>query len=973
MREQDYQKPKKSWTIISIFTLLLALILILGSSLIRNQEKRLLNNKKDELTSIAGLKVDQIVQWREERKTDVLVIQENLAVIQLVKDFLSKKDNKREKEALNKWFISLTNHYDYKSIALLNNQGFTVLSLEWPDTIAHTSVEKNHHIAFDKEIIFKDIKKTATINYLHIDLITPLIRTSEGKSETIGALIFRINPKTFLFPLMRIDPDKTKTSETILVENSGDSIIYLSELRFPKNTTFKDKSQSINAGIQQDLLNKDFEGIIETNDYRGIPVIAAIKNVPGTKWRVIAKIDKAEILTSSVNEIFLSKIILSLFVISSVLFGIFIIWAQRVRFYRRMYKAEADKQAIIKHFEYVLKYANDIILLMDYDLNIIEVNDKAYETYGYNRSELIGMKVYDLRAPSAINSFFETQKFLQENSSFTYETVHRKKDGSEFPIEMSARVVEIEGTKYYHAIGRDLSERKQAEKEIRENNKKMSTIVNNLKGVIFNCEKEEDRWVLKYVNGPIKELTGFGTEHFIDRNLNTFTSLIPAEDYSRTKVEIARMLKLGHEYSVEYRLTGSDGNTKWVLERGGGVLKDNEVVSFEGFIIDVTKRKRIEEELIKAKEKAEESDKLKTAFLHNISHEIRTPMNAIVGFTTLLDTPDLSEDLKRQYMDIIFQGSNQLLSIITDIIDVSNIEIGQIKLSTGVVNLNVIVKNLYDHFSSIAEHQKTTLNFHTGLNDSSATIIADGTKLIQVISNLLNNALKFTHKGSVEFGYTKTNNEIEFYVKDTGIGIKSELFEKVFERFYQVENPRTKQYSGTGLGLSICKAYVELMGGKIWLTSTPDNGSVFYFSIPYNIPSQRPEASNSIIGTKLDKVAGKTILVAEDDKINFMLVREILARTGIKILWAINGEEAVEACQSNDNIDLILMDIKMPLMDGFEAMKIIKEIRPSIPVIALTAYADDTDREKILSEGFVAHVSKPIDRTDLYTALQKYL
>jgi signal transduction histidine kinase len=248
---------------------------------------------------------------------------------------------------------------------------------------------------------------------------------------------------------------------------------------------------------------------------------------------------------------------------------------------------------------------------------------------------------------------------------------------------------------------------------------------------------------------------------------------------------------------------------------------------------DISARKKAENELIAAKEKAEESDRLKTAFLHNVSHEIRTPMNAIIGFTALLNEPDIKDSERHQYTDIIFQSSNQLLSIINDIVDLASIESGQVKLNLGQINLNTMLKRLYDQFSYKTVPHKISLSLKTPLSLMDSEIITDNIKLVQVLSNLINNAFKFTVKGKISFGYDLKDGFLEFFVKDTGIGIPEEHLSKIFNRFYQVDNAISRQYSGTGLGLSISKAYVELMGGRMWVTSKPGEGTEFKFTIPF--------------------------------------------------------------------------------------------------------------------------------------------
>ncbi|HLN56401.1 MAG TPA: PAS domain-containing sensor histidine kinase [Bacteroidales bacterium] len=246
---------------------------------------------------------------------------------------------------------------------------------------------------------------------------------------------------------------------------------------------------------------------------------------------------------------------------------------------------------------------------------------------------------------------------------------------------------------------------------------------------------------------------------------------------------------------------------------------------------DITESKMVEKELIAAKEKAEEGDRLKMAFLHNVSHEIRTPMNAIIGFSSLLDDKGISEDERHQYALIISQSSNQLLSIITDIVDIANVESGQVRPNIAQMDLNGTLNNLYTQFSY--KKNNVELNMGLGLPDHQAIIMTDGTKVIQILSNLISNALKFTPEGRIDFGYALKGEFLEFYVKDTGIGIPSEHIEKIFDRFYQVDRESTRQYGGTGLGLSICKAYAGFLGGDIRAESREGKGTRFVFTIPY--------------------------------------------------------------------------------------------------------------------------------------------
>jgi PAS domain S-box-containing protein len=376
----------------------------------------------------------------------------------------------------------------------------------------------------------------------------------------------------------------------------------------------------------------------------------------------------------------------------------------------------------------------------------------------------------------------------------------------------------------------------------------------------------------------------------------------------------------------------------------------------QAIVRDISERKRVEAELIKAKEKAEESDNLKTAFLHNISHEIRTPMNAIVGFSALVTEPGLASDAVNSYLKIIVDSSEQLLSIVNDIIEISNIEVGIMKANNNDINLNLELISIYQHFNPKAIEKGITFTLHTGIPDNRSVIEADSQKLNQVLSNLLNNAFKFTRSGKIGFGYRVDGKDLEFFVSDTGIGINEAHFNKIFERFYQVESSATRAYEGTGLGLAITKAYVEFMGGRIWLTSQQGRGSTFYFTIPFNVPKYITEMDTS------EKNQGmrdntKSVLIAEDDDNNFFLMKELLSDLNLNIIRASNGVEAVDAFKKGQKIDLVLMDIKMPLMDGYEATKQIREKSPDVAILAQTAYADD--EVKAIESGCSGFISKP--------------
>jgi len=850
MRRTNRKAPFP-WATMSILVFVAILVLVIVIVYSSSEKKRIIEDTGKELESIAGIKADQIVRWHREKVNDARMVYENQTLIEQVEALFTKSGNEKEEILISQFLNSLIKTYDFGSIVLLDAGGNPGLGIpESEMSIGANLRSRLTTIIAEPRISISDLHGTPVVDYLHLDLVVPMMLPQEKDTVLTGILIFRIDPAKELLPLIATWPTGSESSESILFRLDNDSVTYLSESRHKEQgIKMLQRSKGVleHAAIKANLEKKRFT---KGTDYRDKEVIASVRPVPGTKWYIITKTDTSEILDQFRRETTALSLLTLLAILTFAFVAILVVRVTKARFFKEKDMEKRNRHALIKHFDFVMKHGNDLILLFDRDFNIVEANDRAVETYGYPREKLLGMNVAELRTQDSINLLSDHLQSLQSKGSSYIETVHERSNGTTFPVEITAHLVEVDGIRYYQSIGRDITERKQAEEEMRDSNRKLNTIINNLRGVVFHCLDDKD-WTMKYISDGIYELAGYLPNEFMNNKIRSYESIIDPEDRQMVRETIHKALNTGYLYAIEYRIITSSGNRKWVWERGRGYYEEEKLVALEGFISDITDRKRIEEELIRSKEKAEQSDRLKTAFLHNISHEIRTPMNAIIGFTALLDTPDLSEENRRQYIDIMYQSSNQLLSIITDIVDISNIETGQVKVTRNAVNLNTLMKNLYEQYRLRAHQHNLELLYTTQLSNEEAIIMTDDTKIIQIISNLLNNALKFTKQGKVEFGYVLREENIEFYVSDTGIGISSDFHEKVFERFYQVESPTTKQFSGTGLGLSISKAYTELLGGKIWLKSTPGEGSVFCFSVPYQKDVTREETKTLYTNDKL--------------------------------------------------------------------------------------------------------------------------
>lgn len=490
-------------------------------------------------------------------------------------------------------------------------------------------------------------------------------------------------------------------------------------------------------------------------------------------------------------------------------------------------------------------------------------------------------------------------------------------------------------------------------------NKKETKIRTRILPVVFNNKK----WTL--VLSQSSENTFFFSSQIVLIAIGgiTISVLLSALSYTLL-ITKKRANTLAEQLSLDLLIKNQE------YERMNKSLNKN----YKKLIDSKEKLKQTNVELEKAKVKAEESDKLKSAFLANMSHEIRTPMNGIMGFAELLKSGNLSPEENKNYIEIIEKSGTRLLSIINDIVDISKIEAGQMKVSYSTTNVDEQMQYIHTFFKHEAQDKGIQLVLKKSLDNDDTIISTDREKLYAILINLVKNAIKYTVQGTIEFGYEKKDTQIEFFVKDTGIGISKDRQKAIFERFIQADFKDKMARQGAGLGLAIAKAYVELLDGNIWVNSEIGKGSEFYFSIPDTIQLEENDLTQKIISMPKEpcEIKNLKILVTEDDTISRTLILKVLEEFCGEILIALTGVEAVEICQKNPDLDLILMDIQMPEMNGYEATKEIRKFNPTVIILAQTAYALEGDKAKTIAVGCNGYISKPIKKEELSNLLQHY-
>ena len=596
-----------------------------------------------------------------------------------------------------------------------------------------------------------------------------------------------------------------------------------------------------------------------------------------------------------------------------------------------------------------------------------DANRRLCKMLGYRKMELVDQSARMLYPTDEEYESVGREKYCQieKNGVGTVQTRLKRKDGRIIDVLLSsAPVDQKDHSKGVAFTALDISE----QTRVMERLNKISKAVEQSPAVVVITDRDGN---IEYVNPRFTYLTGYSRREVLGENPRILKSDKMSPEFYE---DLWNVILAGKEWHGEFLNKKKNGELYWEDATIAPIKNEQgEITHFVAVKEDVTEKKKLWDELTEAKERAEESDRLKSCFLANISHEIRTPMNGILGFSKLLSEPLLSGKEKEKYIELIHESGKRMLTIINDIIDISKIEAGEMGLHPVETTVNEVLENIYEFFAPQAEEKGLSISYQCGLSASESVITTDKTRFSQILSNIVNNALKYTKEGGIDFGYRQTDEVLEFYVKDTGIGIPDDQQDKIFERFRQVSLDATREYEGAGLGLSLCKTFVKMLGGAIRVDSTLGKGSTFYFTLPYNSPSAdqtRPGKSDK----KNDIIfqPGFTVLVVDDDSISRLLLKGVLAGRKANVLVAENGKEAVEKVENEPGIQVVLMDMKMPVMNGYEATKCIKQSQPDLPVIAQTAFVSPSEKEAAMVAGCDAVLPKPIDTGELLTMIQRF-
>jgi PAS domain S-box-containing protein len=638
---------------------------------------------------------------------------------------------------------------------------------------------------------------------------------------------------------------------------------------------------------------------------------------------------------------------------------------------KKLHKAEQLLRESEERLRDILFSTADWVWEVDENGLLIYSSQQGLELLNATNDEIIGKSLFDFMTKEEAKRVSAIFKKLIKNREPIKDLENWNIDKNGEMICLLTNGVPIINEKGefkgYRGVDKNITERKVAENAIRQSEAELNYAqeIGRMGSWHHHLPTKKHKW-----SKNMKRMLGM---EMMDNDIVflVYQNHIHPEDKSIIDKYMQKILQTKDEVSFELRYLKDNGVMMWLHNNIRPTFENGQLTELHGVITDITEKKNTELDLIKAKENAEASDRLKTAFMNNISHEIRTPLNGILGFTEVLADPSLAPKDKDVYTAMLYNSSERLINTVTNFLDISLLTSGNQRVNKKQMSLNTLLQQVLDKFKSLSDQKNLVLSLELPFGENDIMIVSDKDLLEKILTQLTDNAIKFTSRGRITIGCRINESELLFFVRDTGVGIHEQSRQQIFEYFMQENTASNRGYEGSGLGLTIARGFIGLLGGKIWMESEKGKGSIFYFSIPL----EQPVRTQGYKGNGRASERGKqkqTIVIAEDDDTNFFYVSILLKSDSLTLLHARNGTEAVELCQDHPETELVLMDLKMPEMDGFEATRLIKSNRKELPVIAVSAYSGSEEQQKALEAGCDEFITKPIKKELLLQKLEEF-
>jgi|GEM_PF-494837 len=992
---------KIPWLLIVVFISITIILLLFGYFYYNNEKSRLKTEQNMMLSSVSSFKITEISKWLQDRKTDGIFISTSYQCIDLFERLVREPKDSLTHRQLMKWLLPIKKNHDYTEISVFDMIGRRILEIHDPGWFySQSELSEYLKLSSQRKIIFSELLKDTKTRNSFINMIVPI----NANNRQIGIVVFRINPSITLYPIVDSWPFARITASSCLARLEHDKLLYL----YISDSFIEDSASlqrdSIPDDLARKLLSTSALSLIEAKDSRGVDVFANYQNVPGTSWMLISQIDQNEIYSPFKAQA--GKIIIYLFGFSLVILVIgVLIWKnQQLQYYRSKFELQSKSDQAeekVRFMNALLQEVNDAVITFDKDMMIMSWNKGAERIYGWKAEEVVGkfgggsLRV-DFHGASKEQVFHE----LEEKGSWKGEVIHKRKDGSNAYVLSSTSQLLDENGKILGimTINKDITELVHSEKirnavyrisELSLSSKDLFEMYTSFHVVIgelidaqnlFIALLENDNQTLTYPyfidekeTVPSPHRKGNGLTEFV---LRTGKPLLARPEDVKYFVD-REIIDPPETNSIDWLGTPLriDNETIGVLVVRSYSIKsrygerEKDILTFVSEQIALSiHRKKIQQELIGAMQKADVSSKLTSALLANMNHELRTPMNGILGFAEILMN-DLEDVEKRSKAENILISGRRLMDTLDAIMDLSYLESDKISRKFKPVSVGKIVRSVLKIYETSINRKTLDLNC---LIPVGLTILGDEHLFHHLVKNIVDNAIKYTDKGSITIEASLNDKDgnpvISIVVRDTGIGISKENHEMIFEAFRQVSEGYGRQFEGSGLGLSISKKIVTLMNGEINLKSTPGEGSEFTIFLPAVIdtPVSEPVNVGELLKPMIHRDRSKKmpdVLLVEDNTVNLQLLMVYL-KDYCNIYSALDGKSAVEMTR-HQKFDLILMDINLgPGMDGIQAMLEIRKRQDyrSVPIIAVTGYASIGDRDRLISTGFTEYLPKPFKK-----------
>ena len=953
--------------LIVVFFILVASFIIAGHYYYLSKDKEIKTAAQNNLAAIADLKIGQITNWRNERINDALTIQNTIGVARLVKNYIETKSHGEE---LKRWVAAFCEYKGYSSATILDTKGTVRFAYgEGDNKVGPVEYRALEDVLKQKNFALSDLHISSVTKKVTIDLLVPLVLWDQKDHPVPGVLLFKVDPYKILYPLLQSRPTPSHTSETLLVRREGDELVYLNELRHKKGAALALRLPIASKYLPAAMAARGAEGMVEGFDYRGAPVLAAIRKVPDSPWFMIAKVDKAEAYDPLHHELILAAFVTVLSIIGSgAILGLW--WRhQRSIFYRTQYQSEIERRALIEHFSYLAKHANDMIFLFDKRERIIEVNDRACKEYGYLREELLQLPIRAVRPPELQSEIPDIVRHIDEKEGMIYETEHVRKDGTRFPVEVSARGFDMEGNRYMQAIIRDITERKQSENALFTEKERLAVTLKSIGDGVITTDVNGN---ITLLNKVAEELTGWSLTESVGRPLAEVFHIVNEQTRERCENPVDKVLKSGVIVGLANHtaLIRRDGGEMAIADSGAPIRdRESKVIGVVLVFRDITDKQKTDSAL-------QNAEKLEAIGLlaGGIAHDFNNLLGGIFGYIDLARMQAEKGNSK---------GIENALSKACGVYDRAKSLTQQLLVfSKGGAPVRKT--------QSLAEHMQQTVAFAlSGSNVSPVFAVPnevwpcdfDENQMAQVFDNIVINARQAMPLGgnldvavrNISPGNAPKELPPHEYVCvsicDYGNGIPKDHVPRIFDPFF------TTKQQGSGLGLATSYSIVKKHDGLIRAESELGKGTIFHVYLPAS--SGQVSVLEGGRRRQLHRGHGR-ILIMDDEEFILDVLSEMLTEMGYQAITAINGDEAIahagSAVQSGEPFRAAILDLTIPGgRGGKETVHALLEIDPDIKVVASTGYSEDPVMAKPSDYGFAGRLIKPYHMDQLALLLDSLL